>query len=174
MSAMKSFLLPCCLVFLTLHAPSVSLGADALAFAGGRWLDLSHDFSSETLYWSTAANFVLEEEFHGHTTNGYFYAANRYRASEHGGTHIDAPVDFAENHKTVDQLSIDRLTGPAVVVDVSTKAQKDPDCYRRVCDRPADEDQRRQRRPTAHCGMAARKQVMDCGPFTWSLQSCPL
>ena len=65
-------------------------------FTGGKWIDLSHDFSAQTLYWPTAENFALETEFNGQTPKGYFYAANRYRASEHGGTHIDAPVHFAE------------------------------------------------------------------------------
>ncbi len=103
-------------------------------FAGGRWIDLTHEFSNETLYWPTAERFTLESEFHGQTPKGYFYAANRYRASEHGGTHIDAPVHFAENHKTVDQLSIDQLTGAAAVVDVSRSALKDADYQITVAD----------------------------------------
>ena len=69
---------------------------NAAPFAGGRWVDLTHDFSAETLYWPTASSFVLEKEFHGQTEKGYFYAANRYSASEHGGTHLDAPEHFAE------------------------------------------------------------------------------
>ena len=96
-------------------------------FTGGRWIDLTHEFSSETLYWPTAESFTLETEFHGQTPKGYFYAANRYRASEHGGTHIDAPIHFAEGGKTVDQLAIDQLTGAAIVVDVSAAAAKDAD-----------------------------------------------
>ena len=94
---------------------------------GGQWIDLTHEFSAETLYWPTAEKFTLESEFHGHTPKGYFYAANRYRASEHGGTHIDAPIHFAEGGKTVDQLAIDQLTGAAIVVDVSAAAAKDAD-----------------------------------------------
>ena len=109
-------------------------------FTGGRWIDLTHEFSSETLYWPTAESFTLETEFHGQTPKGYFYAANRYRASEHGGTHIDAPIHFAEGHKTVDQLPIDQLTGTAVVVDVSARAQKDADYQITVADLKAWEE----------------------------------
>ncbi len=114
-----------------------SLGRPAAAdspFTGGRWIDLTHDFSADTLYWPTAEKFALETEFHGQTPKGYFYAANRYRASEHGGTHIDAPIHFAEGHKTVDQLPIDQLIGAAVVVDVTAKAQKDADYQITVAD----------------------------------------
>src|SRR6266540_1886703 len=114
-----------------------SLGRPAAAdspFTGGRWIDLTHEFSAQTLYWPTAEPFTLEAEFHGQTPKGYFYAANRYRASEHGGTHIDAPIHFAEGHKTVDQLTIDQLIGAAVVVDVTAKAQKDADYQITVAD----------------------------------------
>jgi kynurenine formamidase len=90
-------------------------------------VDLTHDFSSETIYWPTAQGFALEPEFNGVTSNGYFYAANRYHASEHGGTHIDAPVHFAQGHQTVDQIPLEKLAAPAVVIDVSTSALKDPD-----------------------------------------------
>jgi kynurenine formamidase len=113
--------------------------ADTL-FAGGKWIDLTHEFSDETIYWPTAEEFTLETEYHGRTPKGYFYAANRYRASEHGGTHLDAPIHFAEGRKTVDQLAIDQLTGPAVVVDVTASAQKDADCRITVADLKAWEE----------------------------------
>jgi kynurenine formamidase len=95
--------------------------------SGGRWIDLTHAFSFDTLYWPTAEGFALEVEFKGMTPKGYFYAANRYRASEHGGTHIDSPIHFARDRKTVDQLPLERLTGMAVVVEVSAKAQTNAD-----------------------------------------------
>src|SRR4029078_13348767 len=71
---------------------------------------------------------------HARTEKGYFYAANRYSASEHGGTHIDAPIHFSETGRTLDQLPIDQLTGAAVVVDVSARALKDPDYQISVAD----------------------------------------
>lgn len=103
-------------------------------FTGGKWVDLTHDFSEETLYWPTAEKFHLESEHHGPTEKGYFYAANRYRASEHGGTHMDAPIHFAEGRKTIDQLPVEQLIGVAIVVDVSAKAQKDADYQVSVVD----------------------------------------
>ena len=57
---------------------------------------------------------------------GHFYAANRYRASEHGGTHVDAPIHFAEKGQTVDQIPIEQLIGAAVVVDVTAQAAENP------------------------------------------------
>jgi kynurenine formamidase len=129
-----------CSGLLLLLGSFCGLAAADAPFTGGVWIDLTHAFSSETLYWPTAEGFTLETEFHGQTPKGYFYAANRYRASEHGGTHIDAPIHFAEGHKTVDQLSLDQLTGAAVVVDVSAGAQKDADYQITVADLKAWEE----------------------------------
>ncbi|HAB17328.1 MAG TPA: cyclase family protein [Verrucomicrobiota bacterium] len=111
--------------FITSNA--TSRAADAPPFTGGRWVDLSHDFSAETLYWPTDDGFALEVQFNGITPKGYFYASNRYRASEHGGTHLDAPVHFARDRKSVDQLPLEQLTGGVFVVDVSAKTRNDAD-----------------------------------------------
>jgi len=131
---MKAFFLRRCLSCLASLACVVSLTAADSPFARGKWIDLTHDFSTNTLYWPTAQRFTLEVEFHAHTDKGYFYAANRYSASEHGGTHIDAPIHFAEHGKTLDQLTVEQLTGAAVVVDVSAKANKDVDHQITVAD----------------------------------------
>lgn len=44
-----------------------------------------------------------------------------------GGTHLDAPVHFAEGRHTTDQIPLDQLVGPALVVDVSRQAGADRD-----------------------------------------------
>jgi len=104
------------------HAESGSI-----IIPNGKWIDLTHDFSSDTVYWPTEEGFTLETEFKGVTDKGYYYEANRYSASEHGGTHIDAPVHFAEGKHAVDQIPLEKLMGNAVVIDVSKKALSDPD-----------------------------------------------
>jgi len=93
----------------------------------GRWIDLSHDFSSETIYWPTAEPFKLDTVSAQRTPAGFYYAANNFRAAEHGGTHLDAPIHFAEGRKTVDQLPLEQLIAPAIVIDVTEKAQADRD-----------------------------------------------
>ena len=93
----------------------------------GQWLDLSHDFSSETVYWLTAEPFKLQTVAAGMTEKGYYYSANNFCAAEHGGTHIDAPVHFAEGRQTVDEIPLERLVAPAIKIDVSEKALANPD-----------------------------------------------
>jgi len=93
----------------------------------GKWVDLSHDFATDTIYWPTAEPFKLETVAAGKTEAGYYYSAYQFCAAEHGGTHIDAPVHFSEGNKPVDQLPLDHLIGPAIKLDVSAKAKSDRD-----------------------------------------------
>lgn len=99
----------------------------------GKWIDLSYDFSDKTLYWPTANTFKLDTASEGITSGGYYYSAYNYCAAEHGGTHLDAPSHFAKGKWSTDQVPLEKLTGEAVVIDVSEKALKDPD-YQIVAD----------------------------------------
>jgi kynurenine formamidase len=93
-----------------------------------RIIDLSHSFDQRTLYWPTATSgFQLTSLHRGRTPAGFFYSANSFCAPEHGGTHMDAPVHFAEGRQTLDQVPLERLIAPAVVIDVTRQAVADPD-----------------------------------------------
>jgi kynurenine formamidase len=96
------------------------------AFPGGSLIDLSHTFDENTPYWPTAPTFEMVPDFIGMTDGGYWYEANTFRTSEHGGTHLDAPVHFAEGRHTNDQVPLERLVAPAVMIDVS-EGSADPD-----------------------------------------------
>ena len=93
----------------------------------GNIIDLSHDYSSETIYWVTAKEFKLDTVFNGETDQGFYYSANNFETAEHGGTHIDAPIHFSENAQTVDQIPLEKLVGKAIKIDVSEKALNNPD-----------------------------------------------
>jgi kynurenine formamidase len=93
----------------------------------GQIIDLTHAFDSETIFWPTEEGFVLEKGSEGTVEQGYYYAAHRFRTAEHGGTHIDAPIHFYADRWTVDEIPLDRLVGPAVLVDVSVRCAKDSD-----------------------------------------------
>ena len=96
-------------------------------FPSGAFVDLSHDFAADTIYWPTAEPFKLDTVAAGMTDKGYYYSAYRFSAAEHGGTHIDAPVHFAAGRNSVDQIPLDRLIGPAIKVDVSANAKLNRD-----------------------------------------------
>jgi kynurenine formamidase len=96
--------------------------------AGGRLVDLTHPFDAATIYWPTApTGFVLERVFQGQTPGGFFYSANKLSAPEHGGTHMDAPIHFAERGSSSERVGLARLVAPAVLVDMRGAAAKSPD-----------------------------------------------
>jgi kynurenine formamidase len=97
------------------------------AFPAGTVVDLSHAYDAQTIVWPTSERFRLDKVSDGLTDAGYYYAANNFFSAEHGGTHLDAPVHFAQGKQSVDQIPVDRLVGPAVVVDVSAASDRNAD-----------------------------------------------
>ena len=109
--------------------------------AQAHWVDLSYPFDEQTIYWPTESGFELQRGPAGIKNAGYYYAANRFAAAEHGGTHIDSPNHFYETGDTVDEIPLRRLIGEGVVVDVSEKCTGDPDCQIGVEDLQSWEEQ---------------------------------
>jgi len=119
------------------------LAISALAVTGARAqeagpagtpVDLSHAFDESTVYWPTADPFALRVESYGPTEAGFWYAANAFCAAEHGGTHLDAPIHFAEGKRTAAQIPLEDLMGTAVVVDVTDRTAADRDHLVSVAD----------------------------------------
>jgi len=93
----------------------------------GQWIDLTHTLGEEAVFWPTAADYVHEQTDFGTTEGGWFYSSYNIALSEHGGTHLDAPIHFAEGRRTADAVPLESLIGPAAVIDVSDKAARDRD-----------------------------------------------
>ncbi|MCB9384461.1 MAG: cyclase family protein [Bryobacterales bacterium] len=108
-------------------------------FAGFRWIDLTHAYDAETIFWPTGEAFEHVQTAWGQTPGGYFYSSYDIALSEHSGTHLDAPIHFGEGKKTADQIPLEQLAGPAVVVDVSAKAAADADYLVSAADIEANE-----------------------------------
>jgi kynurenine formamidase len=114
---------------LTFCFTSIYSHTQAQAITGKtKWIDLTYPFSEKTPYWpNNPRGFEFDTLFEGHTDGGFYYSSYSFFAPEHGGTHLDAPIHFAEGKKTVDELDLDQLMGEAVVIDVSAKALKNRD-----------------------------------------------
>ena len=106
---------------------TISSFSDADDFSNGQWIDLTHEFSEETVYWPTAEPFKKSTVFRGHTDAGFYYTAYNFSAAEHGGTHIDAPIHFSENRNTVEQIPIEQLIGPGLVIRITEKVKENRD-----------------------------------------------
>lgn len=97
-------------------------------------VDLTWAFDGKTLYWPTSPSaFELKELAHGVTPGGWFYASNAVCTPEHGGTHLDAPIHFAEGKRTADQIPLEQLVAPAVVLDITASTASNAD-YRLTAD----------------------------------------
>ena len=115
-------------VWLPLLALASSSSSQQLDLSRYRMVDLSHSFNVQTIYWPTSTErFTLKQNAFGPTPGGWFYAANSLSTPEHGGTHLDAPIHFAANRQFADQIPLERLIAPAVVIDVSAAAARDRD-----------------------------------------------
>ncbi len=108
-------------------ASDVRAFSAATTASTSKWVDLTHAFDKSTIYWPTEDGFKLSVEKRGITEKGYFYASNRFAAAEHGGTHLDAPIHFYKDGKSVDQLSLNQLIGAAAVIDVSDVCSRNAD-----------------------------------------------
>lgn len=131
---MKTPLLFCCMCLLPLFScQSTSsdsgdqLDSELDFFNQKNIIDLTHDYSDETVYWVTAREFELDTVAYGDTENGYFYSAFNISTAEHGGTHIDAPIHFAKGKQTVDEIPLEKLMGNAIKVNVTAKVTDNPD-----------------------------------------------
>jgi hypothetical protein len=69
---MRVLRLPTLAGFLLAACAAVHGAAPADPFAGGRWVDLTHDYAADTLYWPTADGFALEVEFKGSRRRAIF------------------------------------------------------------------------------------------------------
>jgi kynurenine formamidase len=117
-------------------APPEPPQGDALARALADYdvVDLTHPFNERTIYWPTSpTTFAFDTLAYGETPGGWFYSAFAFSTPEHGGTHLDAPIHFAAGRQSVDEVPLERLMAPAVVIDVSERAEADPD-YRLTAD----------------------------------------
>ncbi len=120
----------CRIAFIAAFVFGITVGCNSdkqTGYPPGQWVDLSYELSAQTIYWPTAAPFQLDTVSAGMTEKGYYYSAFNFCADEHGGTHIDAPIHFAQGRKTVDQIPLSQLIGPAVKIDISQKALADRD-----------------------------------------------
>lgn len=124
---MKSLCLLLLSSLLILSCKSAETPTPRSEFPSGKIIDLSYAYDADTIFWPTAEGFRLEKDFEGITDKGFYYAANKFSTAEHGGTHLDSPVHFAQGRNTVDQIPLEQLLGEALVVDVAKQCETNPD-----------------------------------------------
>ncbi len=97
-------------------------------------IDLSHSFDAAPIHWPTLQGFKLHEIVKGWQESGYYYESNSIELGEHTGTHMDAPIHFAEGKWSVHEIPLENLMGAGVVVDVSDQVAENRDYQIGVAD----------------------------------------
>ncbi|KAF5368081.1 hypothetical protein D9758_004357 [Tetrapyrgos nigripes] len=84
-------------------------------------IDLSHKLEPNTTSWPGLPNFeccpltsVANDGFSLHKVS----------MGSHLGTHVDAPSHFIADGASIDQIPVERLFGPAVIVDLTSKKER--------------------------------------------------
>jgi kynurenine formamidase len=102
--------------------------AEATPLQHGRFskvLDLTHVLGPDMPLFSDADPAFAIKPLFTHAKDGYY--GNVISYWEHVGTHMDAPIHFDPKGLFVDQIAPSNLVVPAVVIDITAKAQRDPD-----------------------------------------------
>jgi len=86
--------------------------------------DLTHElFDTFPTYFGGQQLFIEQKFSYAKDT----FNLNEWRISEHTGTHIDAPLHFSADGRSVAELPVEDLVAPLVVIDIRAKADADPD-----------------------------------------------
>jgi kynurenine formamidase len=115
-------LILCVSLLLWWNAASASAGIDE-----SKLVDMTYALDEQTVFWPTNRPFTWEKASWGRTANGYWYASGDFSMSEHGGTHIDAPLHFGEGRLAVDEIPLQKLIAPAAVIDVRSSVTDNGD-----------------------------------------------
>ena len=95
--------------------------------AASRLVNLTYSFDETTLVWPQNPPFHRDGSQRGGTPDEAWYATGQVVLSEHAGTHMDAPIHFAQGQVGIDGIPVEHLMGPAVVIDVHASVTKEPD-----------------------------------------------
>ncbi|MGE0590562.1 MAG: cyclase family protein [Cyclobacteriaceae bacterium] len=89
-------------------------------------VDLTHPLSESSPYWPDPNGYAFDYDTLLKQPSGA-PGMGRYKVSEHLGTHMDAPIHFADGKSSIDDIAPNEMFGPAVVIDVSSKCEADAD-----------------------------------------------
>lgn len=98
------------------------------------YIDLTHEMSEHTHSWPGATKYAVTKTYVENLPGGVKVTTRDYVANEHSGTHMDAPSHFAPGHAGVDQVSLSKLIGPAIHIDVRDKVKSNPDYQINISD----------------------------------------
>jgi kynurenine formamidase len=107
-------------------AATVGAVAPTTAFAAtpGKVVDMTHELSEDFPTFGGSPGIAYDKRF-DFTRDGY----NLYSltVNEHTGTHLDAPLHFAADARSVAEIPVQNLVCPLCIVDIRAKAAENRD-----------------------------------------------
>ncbi|XP_035223983.1 isatin hydrolase-like [Stegodyphus dumicola] len=92
-----------------------------------RMVDMTYTFDETTLHFPTAKPFELTTNMNGTTPEGFWLQFDEFSSGIHLGTHMDAPCHFSKGGMSVDEIPLSTLIAPAAVIDITERANQNPD-----------------------------------------------
>ncbi len=90
----------------------------------GKPHDMTHELHQNFPTYFGVQQFFLEQKF---VFAKDHFNLNEWRINEHTGTHIDAPLHFSADGKSVAEIPVGDLVAPLAVIDIREKAAANPD-----------------------------------------------
>src|SRR6201993_3067890 len=104
-----------------MHKPQI----EEIASGKTRVIDLSYAISEKMVPWPGDAKAFEAKVNATVEKNGYF--TRSFWMLEHYGTHMDAPAHFPPGKTTLDKIAVEKFFAAAVIVDVRSEAERNPD-----------------------------------------------
>ena len=100
------------------------LNAAYKTLASKKFVDLTHAFGPSTPHWKGFGEETVNVLY---TIPKDGFKVQQFTHVGQWGTHIDPPAHFHDGLRTVDQVPLDQMLMPLVVIDVHEKVAKNPD-----------------------------------------------
>lgn len=109
-------------------AAAATLGATATPLLAqsnpSRAEDLTFELGEDFPTFFGEQQLFIEKKF---TYDQHKFNLNEWRINEHTGTHIDTPLHFSADGKSVSEIPVGDLICPLAIVDIRAKAAESPD-----------------------------------------------
>ncbi|KAL5014256.1 hypothetical protein ScPMuIL_008526 [Solemya velum] len=94
-------------------------------------IDMTHNLSVTSPLWGGLPEFKFNIIVRGRMPGGFWLEGNTFETPDHAGTHLDAPSHYVEGAWRTQEIPVEKLVGPGVIINVTDKVLSDPD-YRVV------------------------------------------
>jgi kynurenine formamidase len=104
--------------------PAQAQAAPSVAVSAANVKDLTHEMGPDfpTYFGDPQLKIVSKFNYKDHKFN-----LNEWVVNEHTGTHVDAPLHFSADGKSVAEIPVESLVVPLAIIDIRAKADANPD-----------------------------------------------